>query len=358
MNLHISAPSVFIDTFYKNLIKLNLAENNKIILRSDKPHTQFQSARLNSNAFNEIAGDTKQYKRVFIHQFSPLMYKWVAQNEFKELNWMIWGADLYNLPDLENQFYEPLTRKYVNMGWGTSDFLYKVKLALTQARYKKAAYKKVDHILTWMGGEFSFAKKVLPLPKADHQFFFYENPIPYQQLVQLKPTDSKKNDPEVPIYIVGNSGSKANNHLDLFVFLTHHSIKAKLIVPVSYGDKKYVDYLKKNVGLYTLGPIEFVENFMSFDEYVRLLQSADGLIMNTIRPQGYGNIFMMMSMGKPVYINERNISLLDLSYHEIPWKSLPDLAKAPAILDQSSKESIAKLLSHEKLESDYRELFS
>jgi dTDP-N-acetylfucosamine:lipid II N-acetylfucosaminyltransferase len=360
MNLHISAPSVFIDAFYENLVKLNLEKNNKIILRSDKPHDQFQSARFDSNAFNRIVGDTKQYKQVFIHQFSPIMYQWVAQNEFNELSWMIWGADLYNLPDLENQFYEPLTRQYVNMGWSTSDFLYKAKLTLTQARYKNAAYSKVDHILTWMGGEFSFAKKVLPLLKADHRFFFYENPTPYQQLAQLKQTDSKKDNHEIPIYIVGNSGSKTNNHLDLFAFLNHHSIKAKLIVPVSYGDKKYVSYLKKNVTRYTQGSIEFVDKFMPFEEYLSLLQTADGLIMNTLRPQGYGNIFMMIWMGKAVYMNSKNASRDDLAAKGIHCYTIEDLLNPVGVGPPglANREAVESLLSHKKLITHYMELFS
>jgi hypothetical protein len=36
---------------------------------------------------------------------------------------------------------------------------------------------------------------------------------------------------------------------------------------------------------------------MAFEEYLNFLAASDGLIMNTVRPQGYGNILMMMYVG-------------------------------------------------------------
>ena len=48
--------------------------------------------------------------------------------------------------------------------------------------YKNKAYSKVDHVLTWMESEYTFAKAHLSSLQAAQKFFFYENPLPYQKL--------------------------------------------------------------------------------------------------------------------------------------------------------------------------------
>jgi dTDP-N-acetylfucosamine:lipid II N-acetylfucosaminyltransferase len=232
--------------------------------------------------------------------------------------------------------------------------LYRMKVQLTASRFKHEAYGKVDRILTWMNGEFSFAKAKLPVSKAAHEFFFYENPTSFQELTAMA---GRREVNDLPVYILGNSGSRTNNHLDALDFLQQHAVKAKLILPVSYGDAKYVSLLKKRASLYTLGPVEFLDRFMSFDEYLTFLRSTDGLIMNTLRPQGYGNIFMMMCLGKPVYMNTRNVSLSDLERNNIPYHTFQDITKSQVHANTSAK-AIEHLFAQEKLAGTYRQLFS
>ncbi len=102
----------------------------------------------------------------------------------------------------------------------------------------------------------------------------------------------------------------------------------------------------------------FVERYMPFDEYLNFLTASDGLVMNTIRPQGYGNILMMMYLGKPVFFNAKNISLPDLTTAGIQWHSLERL-RSWADLDwnASNREAVMKLLSHDRLLQAYERLF-
>jgi len=80
--------------------------------------------------------------------------------------------------------------------------------------------------------------------------------------------------------------------------------------------------------------------------------------MNTLRPQGFGNILMMMYLGKPVFFNAKNISLPDLTAANIKWFSMEDLQSPKNNSAQAqNKEAIAKLLSHDRLMSEYRVLF-
>lgn len=223
--------------------------------------------------------------------------------------------------------------------------------------FKRKAYSKVNYVLTWMKSEYRFASEHIPGLQAEHKFFFYENQIPYQKLdersVLIKPQR------EVPSIIVGNSGYPTNNHLEAIRYMIHNNVKADLVIPVSYGDSHYIKFLKKNLSGYTNGRIEFLDRYMDFDEYVDLLSNADALVMNNIRPQGYGNVFMMLYMRKAVFLNEKNISLPDLEENGI---STADWSEMNSILDfkktDQNKEAISIFLSHQRLLNVYRKLFS
>jgi dTDP-N-acetylfucosamine:lipid II N-acetylfucosaminyltransferase len=361
MNLHIVSDSKFSNTFYKNLQEIGLLDKNKFVVRSNQKslsHITFDIpfARLYSKKFSRETGDTNQYEKVFIHQFSPLMYRWVATNKFRELNWMIWGGDLYNLPFVSRNFYGPKTHEYIRKHKSGDSFLYLLKVYLANMPFRKTAYAKVKRILTWMHSEYAFALQNIPSLAAKHEFFFYENQSPYQDLDQYrKPNIVKK----APFKIIlGNSGTPTNNHLDAIQRIADSGLPADLVIPVGYGESSYIDFLKRNISFYKNGSVEFVDRFMEFAEYVDLLNSADALVMNHIRPQGYGNIFMMMYLGKPVFLNENNISLSDLNQAGLKWSSLTSIGSLPQTEMYDSREKILTLLSHDRLCSVYKTLFS
>ena len=360
MNLHIVPDNTFINKFCDNLQELGLWENNKIIVRSNQSALKsikqnLPFAPLYSRKFLSLVGDTSQYARVFVHYLTPLLYRWLAKNKFHEVNWMVWGGDLYNLPALDHVCYEPKTwHEYVKRDWSAQTLLYNLKIKLTQSPFRQRAYSKIKNVLTWMDEEYNFAIHNLPV-KADHQFFFYENQLPYGQLDALVNTGKASQKPSL---ILGNSGSPTNNHLDAIQFLEDHRIQADLLIPVSYGDKRYISFLKKRLK-FSYGKIEFVERYMAFEEYLNFLARADGLIMNTVRPQGYGNILMMMYIGKPVFFNSKNISLQDLDSAGLKWTPIESLKAIDKVkFEVSNKEAVINLLSHDRLLREYHSIFS
>ncbi len=363
MNLHIVPDSKYINTFYANLVELGILENNKIIVRSNRKLKYITKdipwAPLYSSRFTELAGNTMNYEKVFIHLFSPLMYRWVAGHSFKELNWMVWGADLYNLPFIKENFHETITEKNLSRSSSVGEWLYLLKVWVTNMPYMRSAYAKVDHLLTWMNAEYTFARIKIPGLRAKQQFFFYENPLPYQKLDTLGLPDSATETRAIPSIVVGNSGYPTNNHLDVVEHLMKNRIEANLFFPVSYGDVKYVKFLKKKLARYPLGSVEFIDQYMSFDEYLTFLKNTDALVMNNIRPQGYGNVLMMLYLGKAVFLNKKNISLPDLEENGIrtnDWREMTSLLR----IDKSdgNKSAIINLLSHNRLLEVYRDLFA
>jgi dTDP-N-acetylfucosamine:lipid II N-acetylfucosaminyltransferase len=361
MNLHIVPDSKFSNTFYHNLKEIGLLDNNSVVARTNHPQLKYITAdvpfaRLYSSKFDQLTGDTHQYEKVFIHQLAPLMYRWIATHRFKLLNWMVWGTDLYNLPFVSHSFYESWTQKYTRRHKKFDEFFYLLKVYLTSMPFKSAAYSKVNNVLTWMKSEYAFAHENIPTLKAEHQFFFYENQIPYHALDGIS---FPGREPQgVLKIIIGNSGTPTNNHLDAIKTIHESGIRADLSIPVSYGEPAYIAFLKKSVSFYSNGTIEFVDRFMEFNEYVQFLGTADALVMNHIRPQGYGNILMMMYLGKPVFLNEKNISIPDLDAANIEWRPLNEIRNLRPADHLANRENVSALLAHSKLVETYTRLFS
>jgi hypothetical protein len=164
----------------------------------------------------------------------------------------------------------------------------------------------------------------------------------------------------LPRLIIGNSATPTNNHIDAIRFLADNKINAELIIPLSYGDASYIKYLKENISFYKGGPVRFMEERLSFADYLNFLNSADALVMNNTRPQGYGNIFMMLYLCKPVFLNDKNVSLLDLTKNNIPWYSLQELKSFSmnTLTTAEQKKSLVELLSHDRSLEIYSRLFS
>jgi dTDP-N-acetylfucosamine:lipid II N-acetylfucosaminyltransferase len=361
MNLHIVPDSKFTDRFYSNLEEAGITSGNKFVVRTNERELKYIShdipfAKSYSAKFSTLVGDTSTYENVFIHQFSPLLYRWVALNSFKKLHWCVWGADIYNLPGVAKDFYEPMTWDGFSRNSWKNELLYTIKLYATSMYFKKRAYEKVSHILTWMRSEFDFVKATLELNSAEWRFFFYENHLPYEHLDSIRRQESRHSNGRLK-FIVGNSGTDTNNHLDAVKRLSDLGMKADLVIPVSYGSAEYVTFLKKSLEFYKNGRIEFIETFLAFNDYVKLLLESDGLIMNHLRPQGYGNILMMMYLDKPVFLNPGNFSIRDLDSNKLRWMPLEKITTIRKGAVVENRETVKDLLSHQKLLQLYREIF-
>ncbi|MFM7854857.1 MAG: TDP-N-acetylfucosamine:lipid II N-acetylfucosaminyltransferase, partial [Flammeovirgaceae bacterium] len=237
--------------------------------------------------------------------------------------------------------------------------LYKAKLKFTQTAYQGQAFAKVDYILTWMAGEFEFAKKNIPTLRAEHIHFFYQKEFQYEDVDDKKPYHKVN---ALPLIIVGNSGTPANNHLDTIKLIASANEAARVILPVSYGEKRYIEFIKKKMASVSGRlEIEFLENFLSLQNFLDLLSSADALVINSLRPQGYGTIFLSQLKWVPLFLNHKNVSIPDILKMGIKFYDLGQLAKSISKgrfdLPQNIV-NIKKYFSNQSSDSIYVEIFS
>lgn len=108
--------------------------------------------------------------------------------------------------------------------------------------------------------------------------------------------------------LLGNSSTPTNNHIEAIDRLAELDLKdRKVIVPLNYGDLKYREIVLR-YGQDKLGDrFKPLIDFIPFAEYCRLISSCDVVIMNHLRQQALGNIFLALESGAKVFLNPTSV---------------------------------------------------
>lgn len=107
--------------------------------------------------------------------------------------------------------------------------------------------------------------------------------------------------------LLGNSANFSCNHMEGIDFLNSiNGNKPKLIIPLSYGNKEYAKVIKSYTDNNYLGEAEFLDDFMSFDDYINIISSCGFAVMPHKRQQGLGNIILMINLGAKIFLDIEN----------------------------------------------------
>lgn len=314
MNLHILNDEKFFDPFTERLETLNLLDNNRFVVK-EKGRLKYIRredlvyGRLHNKS---LIGNPSHYDKVFIHSFSFDLYRWVNQHHFKELNWMIWGKELYESRMIKYNIFEPQTKEIINR-------INRVR-PIVSVYYRKAeqlllnidltkVHQKVDNILTWIVPEYEFAVQNIKGLRASHQHFAYLFELKTNEICKdySPPTEFAKRTISNLKCMIGNSGAASNNHMDALIKIAPLNFK-ELTLPISYGDADYIDLLKQEINRrYKSDTISYLQHFFPLEDYVKILKAYDIFISNSLRPIGMGNIWIALLTGKLVFMNKKNL---------------------------------------------------
>ncbi len=139
---------------------------------------------------------------------------------------------------------------------------------------------------------------------------------------------------------IGNSATATNNHLEVFDYLKKADLgNRKIIVPLSYGDKKYANYIRdKGRELFPNNFYPLID-FMPLKAYQKTMQACGIVVMNHHRKQATGNVISMLWMGAKLFINEKS-----MTYHFLKrigchiFSTERELSKPDALTLLSEKE--------------------
>lgn len=196
----------------------------------------------------------------------------------KKCYWVIWGGDLYS-HDQEKR----------TLNWWKNEL------------FRHFVIKRIGHFVTHIKGDYELAKKWYGINGEWHECFMYPSNL-YQSHINYTPKNDHLN------ILLGNSADPSNNHKEIIEKIKQtEQTNFTIFCPLSYGKKEYAKTIS-NDGEQIFGE-RFVSllDFMTPDNYRKLLSIIDIGIFNHNRQQGMGNITALLGMGKKVFIR-KNIS--------------------------------------------------
>jgi dTDP-N-acetylfucosamine:lipid II N-acetylfucosaminyltransferase len=320
---------------------------------------------------------------IFLHALDQTKQNIVLELSCKVVKvWFIWGYDLYgNWPLLKNTIFEKYTKSYID-----------------QAEKQKIKNKLIfSNSSFWVFKNLRFFKYVLPskienILNKNFNTVFYNAatridivvPVVFDELKIIRKIGIKA------IYapfaygciqdslgdkisdtvlrsnniLVGNSADPSNNHLDIFLKLSQINLGSKKVyVPLSYGGSKdYKEFIIRK-GKELLGE-NFVPliDFMTLQEYNKILLSCGVVVFNHIRQQGVGNIVIMGYFGARIFVNSKSPvykSFKDYGIKIFDFKSLKatDLVPLNNKEHELNKKILFNLYSEEVVKKKIVELF-
>ena len=164
--------------------------------------------------------------------------------------------------------------------------------------------------------------------------------------------------------LIGNSLTYTNNHLDIFnTIRSYKLVNQRYIIPINYGN----DYcgnsgtLKKLSGLSVENTI-WLENFLSLEEYNKLISTVSHAIFGHMRQQAMGNINTCLLSGVKIFLYKDSLlfkQLKDFGYiiFSIEDDLTEDALKMPLPKEDAYKNYSIKLaLSINKVKDTENEL--
>ncbi len=323
--LHICQDEKFIDGAIYLFNKAFPTQNKFLVILSpaiSKPN-YIKSKEKNIRSITQTR-ETISYLTSFILDFdiiilhglnvitAELLVKSPHKNKFL---WSVLGAEIYHNKLL---YTKPLLATKTSLLANTIDanisIKERVKNVYRKIRYGKIqtvtnphelivqAANQVEHFGSLLEEEFDY----LQSKGALHSKAVFQ-PLSYYPIEYFSNTSSST--PSVGTnLLIGNSASYTNNHIELFELLkTLDTEERKIIVPLSYGNKKYQkEIIKVGKKLFGHNFIPLVK-FMPLKEYNKTIQSCGIIIMNHYRQQGVGNIVQSLWQGRKLYLSEHNL---------------------------------------------------
>lgn len=283
----------------------------------------------------------RMYKseKIILHGlFQPysLIYLFLNPWLLKKCYWIIWGGDLYSF----------LTPK-ITFKSKAIEFL------------RRFCIKRIGNIIAYPEGDYERAVEWYNAKGKFHKCLFY----PYfavEDYLNHITLENKEED----IIMVGNSATVSNEHLEIFRSLSEVKgiEKYKILCPLSYGDKNYAKKIIKEGYNFFGDNFNPLADFMSSDDYYKLLAKVKIVIMGHKRQQATGNILALIKFGKKVFIRS-NISTWDF-YKENEIKVFKyETLKQEVLLEMTEKErnknklAIQKNFTYNRIIQEWNEIY-
>ena len=298
--LHLTTDNRFVNSIPSAFESVAKGKNTYWVVHDGKPEiVKIPIGKLLSTVDVEnpdIAIELNDYDIVFLHSFAPEFYPLIenADQNIKFV-WLGWGFDYYDL--LPWRLTLPKTTSITGGAWR-----YKLrelkKRFITKTLHKKInLFSKIKYFCPVLPQEYEMLVDIYPsLPPYFEWNYGAINP-------DLIPPDQMDMRIDGNNILMGNSATPSNNHIESLDILSDLDWEDRdVIVPLSYGDKRY-----KNKILPLLDEeMNPIVDFLQRDNYIEIMRSCSIALMNHTRQQAFGSIVIMLHMGAKIYLREEN----------------------------------------------------
>lgn len=276
--------------------------------------------------------------------------------------WWCYGMEIYENcfgwpPLLPMKIYKPNTYKFIRSTWKgrsllTNSFSYhcpnlyciskKTLNSLLGRRDDKLKrmLSRIDFAFTPLEIELEEIKKRHPFVKAKP--FKISGPIVKDPLEIHESSNS---------ILLEHSANISNNHLDIIASFKKKNLDLKkrdIYIPLSYGDEKLAEQIKKDAK-FEGACIHFLMEALPFDEYNKMLSGCSHAVFGMIRQSGLGNIYLCFRKGIKVFFFKDSIL-----YRQFK----ADGYDVFSIEDELNDKTIREPLSPEQALNNYNRFYS
>lgn len=264
---------------------------------------------------DEFVGYLKKhtFQAVVIHSLYALPPHLILKiPKSTKIAWVAWGYDIYqpiynHRPFIKiKELYHKRTRLYRQLYLlsNVKRLLFWVKKKFLKGSDIERAIARIDYFSGIIPEEYDLMKVDNPFLRAEFKWFSYggvKNSLSESKLEQPFSTGHD--------ILIGNSADETNNHLDVFYLLSGLKLnKSHVICPLSYaGTKEYLKAVEakgKKVFGNSFIPLK---DFVSFEDYMKILDSVQYSIFYIERQQAMGNIYRALWYGNMVFLSETSL---------------------------------------------------
>lgn len=353
--LHITQDDKFFDGVYssfesderlqnKAILSVNIVENYKFryIKHTDK------IVLLDEKGMGGFLRDG-QYDVVFFYSLPPSNYKYFQYiPKEKKIIWWCWGYEIYGgymgMPPIIpiNKSYLSLTEKLGPDAPHTlKEYLKSIKYSLNRGKNIRRLEKilpRIDYFQPVLPIELQLMKQV-PGFKAKE---FY-----YPRLFSTWKLDNTQINPKGSVFF-GNSATYSNNHLDVWERIRHFIPQGRtVILPISYGDKRYARLLQKKIKS-TIHDIRFLVEMMPFADYFNLVNECSYAVYGVLRQQAMGNIYQSLQKGAKVFLYRDSLVYKDLVENGFVVYAIDDIDEQSFVTPLTEEELEQQAIAFDK----------
>lgn len=126
--------------------------------------------------------------------------------------------------------------------------------------------------------------------------------------------------------LVGHRGTEENNHIEILKKLEKYDPeKFEVYIPLSYGDKKYIEKVERYISDNCKKNVVVVKKFMEFHEYVKFLSQMDIAIFDGNTSYALGNLEILLFFEKVIYLNETGVIAKAFDMEKSPYRRISDI---------------------------------